>query len=83
MINLMKGYKNQVTASRFLAWYFSEVEMAESFGRMAITSLKKEGSFNISARMLFDDCGYIPQYICENKNGDAEYTPSEVVFIQD
>lgn len=79
----MKAYKNSVTASSFLEWYFSDEEMLESFASMGIDALGKEGSFNISARILFDECGYIPQFICEDSKGDNEYDPSEVEFIQD
>lgn len=78
-----KQFKNWVTASSFLEWYFSDEEMLESFASMGIDALIKEGSFNISARILFDNCGYIPQFICEDSNGDNEYDPSEVCFIQD
>jgi hypothetical protein len=45
--------------------------------------LEDEGFVNISARQLFDECGYIPQYICENNEGDDEYGPEAVEFIND
>jgi hypothetical protein len=80
---MTKEFKNHVTASRFLAWYFSDSEDAESIGNRAIASLNWEGSFNISVRILFDECGYIPQHICEDADGDNEYDPSQVCFIQD
>ena len=74
---------NSVTASRFLAWYFSDSDMVESFGQRAIEMLETEGFVNISARQLFEDCGYIPQHICENDEGDYEYSPESVEFIND
>lgn len=74
---------NSVTASRFLAWYFSDSEMVESFGQRAVKMLQDEGFVNISARQLFEDCGYIPQHICENDEGDYEYSPESVEFIND
>lgn len=83
---MTKEFKNRVTASSFLQWYFSNSENtndAESIGNRAIASLNCEGSFNISVRILFDECGYIPQHICEDADGDNEYDPSEVCFIQD
>lgn len=78
-----KQFKNHVLESSFIEWYFSEEEMLESFTSMGIDALIKEGSFNISARILFDECGYIPQHICEDSSGDNVYEPSEVCFIQD
>jgi hypothetical protein len=83
MINLKKNYKNSVTASSFLQWYFSESDDVTNLGDMALKSLEKEGTFNISVRMLFDTCGFIPQFICEDDDGDNEYEPSQVCFIQD
>jgi hypothetical protein len=83
MINLKKNYKNRVTASSFLEWYLETTDDYVYLGEKVKESLLKEGSFNISARMLFDECGYIPQHICEDDDGDNEYDPSEVCFIQD
>ena len=74
---------NSVTASRFLSWYFSDSDMVESFGQRAVKMLQDEGFVNISARQLFEDCGYIPQFICENDEGDYEYSPESVEFIND
>lgn len=79
---------NSVTASRFLAWYFSDSEMVESFGQRAVKMLQDEGFVNISARQLFEDCGYIPQHICEDwdenwDNEQQEYSPSDIEFIND
>lgn len=76
-------FKNQVTASQFLDWYFSDSDIVESFGQRAIEMLETEGFVNISARQLFEECGYIPQFICENADGDNEYSPEEVEFIND
>ncbi len=74
---------NSVTATRFLAWYFSDSDMVESFGQLAVKMLESEGFVNISARQLFDECGYIPQFICENDEGNNEYGPESVEFIND
>jgi hypothetical protein len=74
---------NSVTASRFLSWYFSDSDMVESFGQRAMNMLESEGFVNISARQLFEECGYIPQHICENDEGDYEYNPESVEFIND
>lgn len=83
MINLMKGYKNKVTASSFLKWYFSDSDDLKSLGSRALDSLLYEGVFNVDARTFFDECNYIPQHICEDADGNNEYDPSEVCFIQD
>ena len=77
----MTTQKNKVTISAFLDWYFSIVTDASDFGFTAIQSLKDDGSFSTSVYKLFFDCGYIPQYICEDKSGDAEYDPFEVMLI--
>lgn len=78
---------NSVTASRFLAWYFSESDMVESFGQRAVEMLESEGFVNISAKQLFEECGYIPSFICEHVDVDwddaREYSPDEIEFIQD
>lgn len=80
---MTKQFKNRVTASNFLAWYFSDSDMVEDMGNRVVESLMATGSCDLSARGLFDECGYIPQYICEDSKGDNEYDPSEVCFIQD
>ncbi len=80
---------NSVTASRFLSWYFSDSDMVESFGQLAVKMLESEGFVNISARQLFEECGYIPQFICEHGNVSKrmavseEYSPEEIEFIND
>jgi hypothetical protein len=49
--------------------------------------LQDEGFVNISARQLFEDCGYIPSFICEHGDVDwddaREYSPEEIEFIND
>jgi hypothetical protein len=77
-----KSYKNKVTKSAFLNWYFSDIDIAESVSNRVIADLKCSGKTTLTAQELFDECGYIPQYICEI-DGDGEYVPSEVEFIQD
>lgn len=83
----MSQFKNKVTASNFLSWYFSDSDMVESFGKRAVRMLSDEGFVNISARQLFEDCGYIPSFICEHLDVDwddaREYSPDEIEFIQD
>jgi hypothetical protein len=80
-INKM-SYKNKVKASSFLAWYFSDSDTADSIGRDAIECMRSGVKHEVTARGLFDACMYIPQCICE-VDGDDEYDPSEVLFIDD
>ena len=81
-LNLMKGYKNKVTASSFLEWYFSDAMDERDIAYRVITGLKEHGKVSLSVDSLFDECGYIPQYICE-VDGDDEYDPSEVLLVDD
>jgi hypothetical protein len=78
---------NSVTASRFLAWYFSDSDMVKDFGQRAVEMLESEGFVNISAKQLFEECGYIPSFICEHVDVDwddsREYSPNMIEFIQD
>jgi hypothetical protein len=76
-------YKNVVFASRFLAWYFSDSDDVNNIGSRVIESLLSQGSINLTAKELFDESGYIPQHICKDDDGDNEYEPSEVEFIND
>jgi hypothetical protein len=74
---------NSVKASRFILWYLSDYSDGYLFGVKCMEMLEDEGFVNISARQLFDECGYIPQHICENCEGDYEYGPESVEFIND
>jgi hypothetical protein len=78
---------NSVTASKFLNWYFSDSDLVEDFGRECVNMIETFGIVNISARQLFEGCGYIPQSICEDWADDwdneQEYSPEEIEFIND
>lgn len=74
---------NSVTASKFLDWYFSDSDDVTSFGDRCVEMIQSEGFVNLSARQLFDECGYIPQFICEDSDGNEEYSPSDIEFIND
>ncbi len=85
-INLKKtDFKNRVTATAFLEWYFSDRSDFERAGELLYESLMNGGSFSITAYELFKSCGYIPQYICEDVKDDCDYTieysTDEVAFI--
>lgn len=76
--------KNKVTASNFLDWYFSEEDDTLYIGDCAIDMLKAKGRFNITAKDVFDFCGYIPAFICEDDADPLlEYAVEEVEFIDD
>ena len=79
----MSQFKNKVTASSFLSWYLSDGDEIQDFGQRCFDMMLAFGFVNISTRVLFDECGFIPQYICEDDDGDAEYSPDEIEFIQD
>jgi hypothetical protein len=74
--------KNKVTLTKFINWYFFDSDDVKNLGKRAIENLLTDGFFRISAMDLFEECGYIPQHICE-VDGDGEYHPSEVEFIND
>jgi len=71
----------EVTEKNFLDWYFSDYEDVKTFSKDAIESLYYNGVFKITSKELFDSCGYIPEYICENGEEDEEYDPSELKFV--
>lgn len=79
--------KNKVTASAFLNWYFSDKDEVYDFGKRCIRMLNNHGIVNIDVKILFDECVYIPDYICEDFDGDYgadnEYAPQELEFIND
>lgn len=74
--------KNKVTTQNFLSWYFSEPDDVLLIGCKVINSLKIEGSFSINVKELFDSCGYIPEFICEEDSGTLkEYEPKDIELI--
>lgn len=80
-LNLMKGYKNKVTETAFLKWYFSDKNDLRDIGYRVYESLMKWGKYSINVKTLYDQCGYIPQHICKDSDGNNEYDPSEVLLI--
>ena len=75
--------KNKVTKSRFMSWYFSNIEDIDSLGQRAYECLMYDDEFHITTEDLFNECGYIPASICEDAIDDDkhEYHPSEVKLI--
>ena len=85
----MKTYKNKVSASAFLEWYFDDDQSQFEANNM-VAELMNSGTFTITVRELFDRCGYIPQHICYDcpPPDQVDYTyedyqPEEVEFIDD
>ena len=78
---------NSVTASRFLSWYFSDADDIKDFGNAMVEQMTTFGIANIDVKQLFDGCALIPQWICEDWDGDwdneQEYSPSDIEFIND
>ena len=73
--------KNKVTKSRFISWYFSSIDDINSLGDRAYRCLMYDDEFHITTQDLFDECGYIPAFICVDAVGDIQYHPSEVELI--
>ncbi len=40
-----------------------------------------DDEFHITTEDLFNECGYIPAFICVDANDNDEYAPSEVKLI--
>jgi hypothetical protein len=76
--------KNILKASKFLEWYFSSDDDIKPIAYRVIEELKMFGKCNTTVEELFDECGYIPKFICENKDEDAyNYDIEDVKFIND
>jgi hypothetical protein len=78
---------NSVKASKFIDWRFSDASEINEFGSSMIEQLETFGTADISVEQLFDGCGYIPQFICEDWDGnwddEQEYSPEDVELIND
>ncbi len=76
----MKKY--QVTKTSFLFWYFSDREDIIKIGCRAINNLNDDGEFIITTHDLFDECGYIPNWICEGEfDKECDINTDEVELI--
>jgi hypothetical protein len=76
--------KPQVRAEDFLDWLFSDSDDAKQLGVRVIKALNSKGTFTITTRQLFEECGYIPVHILDNKEefeDDDEFEPNEVELI--
>ena len=79
--------KNKVLASRFIEWYYNDYEDVKILGNSMVQLLLSIGQCNLSVQQVFDGCGYIPKYICEDNDGIDQYTTEynidEVELIND
>lgn len=76
--------KNQVTKADFLKWYLNGSDTYEFLGSLAFDLLMEKGSATITTEQLFEDCGYIPAYICigqEDADSEKEYDTENVELI--
>jgi hypothetical protein len=77
--------ENKVTKSRFLSWYFADRDDVNQFVSRCIRMMALEGFVNISVEILFEECAYIPAYICEEQSDNCidDYEPNvDVELIQ-
>jgi hypothetical protein len=79
--------KNKLLASKFIEWYYSDHEDVKILGTSMMHLLLRTGQCSISFQEVFDECGYIPKYICEDNDGIDEYSidynPEDVELIND
>lgn len=75
--------ENKVTKSRFLSWYFADSDDEKQFGARCIEKMQMDGYVNISVDILFEECGYIPAFICEGQSNNFidDYEPNEDVEL--
>lgn len=73
--------KNKVKESRFLEWYFQDQDDLVAFARGILEELSIYGKSFVTAKTIFDTCGYIPSHICEDKVEDCEYDTSEIELL--
>jgi hypothetical protein len=77
--------KPRVRKEELLDWLFSDSDDAKQLGVRVIEALNSKGStFTITTRQLFEECGYIPVHILDNKEefeDDDEFEPNEVELL--
>jgi hypothetical protein len=80
--------KGSIKASDFIEWYFSDEDDTLNIGREVIDNLKSTGSHTVTAKGLFDTCGYIPEHKCTifeglNEDENYEFETNDLIFIDD
>lgn len=77
---------NKVLASRFIDWYYSDSSEIKELGYATLNEFKTSGKINMSIEDIYDQCGYIPRWICLDSgdgNNDEEYDTIDVELIND
>jgi hypothetical protein len=83
-VHSQKLKANKVRASKFLSWYLSHIDDYHRLGTIVSELLFSNGKATISVVDLFNECGHIPSYICEQKDEQNKgYVPSELLFEDD
>ena len=84
---VIEEMKGSITASDFIAWYFSDEDDVLNIGREVISAIRTTGSNTITVKSLFDSCGYIPADKCtifiNVDDDDDEFDPIDLIFIDD
>ena len=67
----------------FLAWYFTDRDDIQYLGQKVFKDMITYNRSLITIDDIFNDCGYIPNDICEDNeyDEDKEFTPSQVELI--
>lgn len=83
-VHAQKLKANKVRASKFLGWYLSHIDDYHKLGTIVSELLFSNGKAMISVVDLFNDCGYIPSDICEQKDTEnKQYLPIDLLFEDD
>jgi hypothetical protein len=83
-VHVQKLKENKVKASKFLSWYLSDVGDFTRLGTLVSMLLSNNGKASISVVDLFNECGYIPSDICEQKDDKVkQYLPIDLLFEDD
>jgi hypothetical protein len=82
-----KPTKPKLLASKFIKWYFNDRDEVISLGNSMRHLLETTGQCSLSMEELFDNCGYIPKYLCEIEPTkdmyNTDYNTNEVELIND
>lgn len=75
---------NKVKASSFLDWYIRDSNDYSLLGCKAYDLLRSGGKMALTVVELFNECPYIPAYICEIEDKNMiSYQNKDVLFIDD
>lgn len=84
LIHEERLYDNKVKASNFLEWHVKEAEDFGLLGYKVYDILRDSGQVSLKVEDLFKESAFIPEKICEERDGKAiGYRPNEVLFIDD